>query len=376
MFSKTQLFTENIFYAVVRSVRALERQTMTVTFKDVAKLAGVSSQTVSRVTNGAENVSEQTRNKVLKAIDQLGYIPNKAAQLLKSKDKIIGLVTLSMTLHGASMIANGVRIRAHNLGYATAISTIEQVSDNEIEGAVRELIGQKVESIILIAPVSKEAAETLSQKYNKFSLLFIDVPEDTCVHKVCSGNKIGAELAAKHLLEIGRSRFILIHGPRESNASNMRHEAWLKTLQSEKAQITGSFEGNWLASGGYRAMIKALDVTRDFDAVLVANDQMALGVMRALYDRNISIPDEVSVVGFDGTEDSEFFIPSLTTIKQNFVKHGLIAVDELLNLKAQSNHIDLVLDVELIIRGSSTTIIKTNTTTEVRALLNKAIRLL
>ncbi len=350
---------------------------MTVTFKDVAQLAGVSTQTVSRVTNGAGSVSEKTRVKVLSAIEQLGYIPNKAAQSLKSNNKIIGVVTLNMSFHGAAMIANGVRLRAHELGYATAITAVDKVCEQEIENAVRELIGQKVESIILITPVSGEFAKQLSDKYAQFHLLFIDAPEGTNVHKIFKANQSGAILGAQHLIDSGRKKFVLITGPGESYASNTRVNTWKQTLSENNIPIVGTYEGNWLAAGGYRAMVSALSMSRDFDAVLVANDQMALGVMRALHEQQINIPDDVSVVGFDGTEDSEFFTPPLTTVRQNFIGQGHIAMDELLVNSEQRKRTKPVLDVELIVRESSSTAPQKNdNATEIKVLLDKAIRLL
>ncbi|WP_264876415.1 LacI family DNA-binding transcriptional regulator [Vibrio agarivorans] len=350
---------------------------MAVTFKEVAELAGVSTQTVSRVTNGAESVSATTRNRVLKAIDQLGYVPNKAAQALKANTKIIGVVSLSMAFHGAAMIANGIRLRAHELGYATAISAVDNVCENQIEDAIRELLGQKVESIIVITPVSTEFAIRLTEKYAKFQLLFIDVPPHSPVHHVCSANDQGARLGAKHLLELGRSRFVLISGPEESSSSLVRLDAWKEEIKAANAKISAQKKGDWLTPSGYLAMTSVLTQTRDFDAVLVANDQMALGVMRALHEQGINVPKDVSVVGFDGTEDSEFFQPPLTTIKQNFTEHGHIAVDQLLDMKEGSDVLELILDVSLIDRESSSRVdASVSDTEQVKQLLDQAMRLL
>lgn len=350
---------------------------MTVTFKDVAKLAGVSTQTVSRVTNDSESVSEKTRFKVLDAIEQLGYVPNKAAQALKSNHQIIGVVTLNMSFHGASMIANGVRLRAHELGYTTAIVAIDKVCDQAVEEAVRELIGQKVKAIIVIAPVTGECAEALEHKYHNLDLLFVDVPRQAKVCRVSSANRIGATLAARHLLDLGRKEFLLISGPAESHASNTRLSAWKTELKKDNADISAIYEGDWLAASGYRATNNALTTLHDFDAVLVANDQMALGVLRALHEFGVNVPKDVSVVGFDGTEDSEYFIPPLTTVKQNFVQHGHIAVDQVLHQQEPSDFNDQSLDIELILRESSApSAEKADTTEQVKALLNQAMRLL
>ncbi|GAL02115.1 transcriptional repressor of the lac operon [Photobacterium aphoticum] len=356
---------------------------MTVTFKDVADLAGVSTQTVSRVTNGSDNVSEKTKIRVLAAIEQLGYVPNKAAQSLKANQNLIGVVSLNMSFHGAGMINNGIRLRAHELGYATAIAAVDNVCEQEIESAVRELIGQKVSSIVLNIPVSATFAELLTQKYNQYDLLFIDVPKQANVHRVCSANRAGATLGAEHLLAQGRQRFLLITGPAESYASSARCETWQAVLTAANATIVGIQQGNWLAAGGYQAMCAALAQTRFFDAVLVANDQMALGVLRALHEHGIDVPNTVAVVGFDGTEDSEFFLPPLTTVKQNFTEHGRIAVDQVLHLVDDGQPLDVELDVALITRVSSMTsaapsvnVANSDNVAQAKQLLEQAMRLL
>lgn len=300
---------------------------MTATFKDVAKLAGVSTQTVSRVTNGSESVADSTRKKVNAAIKQLGYVPNKGAQMLsRSKSKSIGLVTLDMALHGAAMIANGIRIQAHDLNYGTAFSAVTDPTLDNIRDSIRELIAQQVDSIILNVPLTREDAALLVEQYQHLHLIFIDVPLGSHVHYVCGAHREGAALAAQHLINRGRKKFVLVTGPNESSASQIRHQSWLTTLSAAGLKVQYQFEGNWQAQSGYMAVREAIAKQVDFDAVLVASDQMALGTLRALYEMNINVPQQVAVVGFDGIEDSAYFCPPLTTIKQDFTLIGQQAV--------------------------------------------------
>lgn len=300
---------------------------MTVTFKDVAKLAGVSTQTVSRVTNGSESVSEKTRQKVNDAIKQLGYIPNKGAQMLsRAKSQIIGLITLDMSLHGAALIANGVRMQAHELNYGTALSVVSNTSIEDVRISIRELISQQVDCIILNVPIDKDSAEALQEQYQHLHLVFIDVPEATNVNIVCGDHYAGAQQAVEHLMTLQRKEVVLITGPDASSASQIRHQAWITHLAKHQATVTDTYEGNWQANSGYLAIRDCIAQKHRFDSVLVANDQMALGVLRALHELGINVPNDVSVIGFDGITDSAFFTPPLTTIKQDFTLIGKQAV--------------------------------------------------
>ncbi|PTP64471.1 LacI family transcriptional regulator [Vibrio splendidus] len=329
---------------------------MSITFKDVAKLAGVSTQTVSRVTNGSQDVAESTRNKVNAAIKQLGYVPNKGAQMLsRAKSTSVGLVTLDMALHGAAMIANGVRMQAHDMGYGVAFSVVSEPNLANTREAIRELMAQQVDSIILNVPLESADAELLVEQYQHLNLIFIDVPSNSQVNYVCGDHAEGAKLAAQHLLEIGRTDFLLITGPNESSASKIRHQSWLAALSDAESKVQYQYQGNWQAESGYLGVREAVAKQAVFDAVLVASDQMALGALRALQELQIPVPDKVAVVGFDGIEDSAFFNPPLTTIKQDFTTIGRQAVvlAEKLNANSQDALLQHHIETALLPRESS-----------------------
>ncbi|MEZ9390962.1 LacI family DNA-binding transcriptional regulator [Vibrio splendidus] len=329
---------------------------MSITFKDVAKLAGVSTQTVSRVTNGSQDVAESTRNKVNAAIKQLGYVPNKGAQMLsRAKSTSVGLVTLDMALHGAAMIANGVRIQAHDMSYGVAFSVVAEPNLANTREAIRELMAQQVDSIILNVPLKSADAELLVEQYQHLNLIFIDVPSNSQVNYVCGDHAEGAKLAAQHLLESGRTDFLLITGPNESSASKIRHQSWLAALSDAESKVQYQYQGNWQAESGYLGVREAVAKQAVFDAVLVASDQMALGALRALQELQIPVPDKVAVVGFDGIEDSAFFNPPLTTIKQDFTTIGRQAVvlAEKLNANSQDALLQHHIETALLPRESS-----------------------
>ncbi|MEZ9265565.1 LacI family DNA-binding transcriptional regulator [Vibrio splendidus] len=329
---------------------------MSITFKDVAKLAGVSTQTVSRVTNGSQDVAESTRNKVNAAIKQLGYVPNKGAQMLsRAKSTSVGLVTLDMALHGAAMIANGVRMQAHDMSYGVAFSVVSEPNLANTREAIRELMAQQVDSIILNVPLESTDAEWLVEQYQHLNLIFIDVPSNSQVNYVCGDHAEGAKLAAQHLLESGRTDFLLITGPNESSASEIRHQSWLAALSDAESKVQYQYQGNWQAESGYLGVREAVAKQAVFDAVLVASDQMALGVLRALQELQVPVPDKVAVVGFDGIEDSAFFNPPLTTIKQDFTTIGRQAVvlAEKLNANSQDALLQHHIETALLPRESS-----------------------
>ncbi|MEZ8305341.1 LacI family DNA-binding transcriptional regulator [Vibrio splendidus] len=329
---------------------------MSITFKDVAKLAGVSTQTVSRVTNGSQDVAESTRNKVNAAIKQLGYVPNKGAQMLsRAKSTSVGLVTLDMALHGAAMIANGVRMQAHDMGYGVAFSVVSEPNLANTREAIRELMAQQVDSIILNVPLESADAEWLVEQYQHLNLIFIDVPSNSQVNYVCGDHAEGAKLAAQHLLESGRTDFLLITGPNESSASKIRHQSWLAALSDAESKVQYQYQGNWQAESGYLGVREAVAKQAVFNAVLVASDQMALGALRALQELQIPVPDKVAVVGFDGIEDSAFFNPPLTTIKQDFTTIGRQAVilAEKLNANSQDALLQHHIETALLPRESS-----------------------
>ncbi|PTP54516.1 LacI family DNA-binding transcriptional regulator [Vibrio splendidus] len=329
---------------------------MSITFKDVAKLAGVSTQTVSRVTNGSQDVAESTRNKVNAAIKQLGYVPNKGAQMLsRAKSTSVGLVTLDMALHGAAMIANGVRMQAHDMGYGVAFSVVSETNLANTREAIRELMAQQVDSIILNVPLESADAEWLVEQYQHLNLIFIDVPSNSQVNYVCGDHAEGAKLAAQHLLESGRTDFLLITGPNESSASKIRHQSWLAALSDAESKVQYQYQGNWQAESGYLGVREAVAKQAVFNAVLVASDQMALGALRALQELQIPVPDKVAVVGFDGIEDSAFFNPPLTTIKQDFTTIGRQAVilAEKLNANSQDALLQHHIETALLPRESS-----------------------
>lgn len=352
---------------------------MTVTFKDVAELAGVSTQTVSRVTNGATNVAQETKEKVLKAIQELGYVPNQGAQMLsRSKSKIVGLITLDMGLHGASLIANGVRQKAQEMDYAVSFSVVSEKNSSEsLLKSIQELKAQRIELVVVNIPLDKEQCESLVANHRDMKFVFIDVPVNAKVYSVSSDDRQGAILAVELFLKQGRSRPILIAGPRLSDASEKRRQAWVERFAHDNISPVETYHCDWDVKQAYQAISSQLVKGVEFDCVLVGNDQMALGVLLALNEAKIAIPDQVAVIGFDDTDDSAYFFPPLTTIHQDLKQIGEKALDILFNLQTDREPEEVLVSVQLKERKSSG--VKAShqySKDEVKALLRKVEHLL
>ncbi|GAB3480378.1 LacI family DNA-binding transcriptional regulator [Marinomonas epiphytica] len=308
---------------------------MKATFKDVAKLAGVSTQTVSRVTSGATNVAEKTRAKVLKAIEELDYVPNKGAQLLsRSKSKSVGLITLSLDHHGASLIANGIRQQAEKMHYNIVLNVVSEHSVSTANSAIKELKAQQVELIIINLPLNREQAEGFQANHKDTTFVFMDVPPDSQVHQVSSTHQQGAASAARLMIEQGRESFMLIAGPQDSSASSQRLAGWKSVVTDQNCRLVIEKHGDWKAASGYQLTLQALKEGYDFDAILVANDQMALGVLRAIHEFGRKIPSQIALAGFDDSTDSAYYYPPLSSVRQDFLSLGFNAV----NLAIAAHH--------------------------------------
>ena len=304
-----------------------------VTFHDVARLVGVSSQTVSRVTNNNPNVNERTRQKVLAAIEQLGYVPNKSAQLLSRKtSRLIGLVTLDFSRYGATMIAAGIRAAAQVHGYSLTTTVADSDCLEDVTTAIRELRAQQVDALIINTPLAPAQAQALIKVYPELPLVFTDTYPAEELFVVTSDHYQGGRLSAQLLLEKGCRRIACLNGPSYSPAAILRRQGWLDTLQQNDLTFVSEQNGNWSAEDGYR-LTRTLLIDKEHhpDAILCANDQMALGVLRALHEEKLRIPEQVAVTGFDDTPDSSMFYPPLTTVHQHFTVLGEALVENLLD---------------------------------------------
>ena len=297
--------------------------------REVAAIAGVSTQTVSRVAHGVEHVEEATRQAVLDAMKQVGYRPNLAARLLRSgRAWTIGVILFDMDRFGNLMALEGIGAAALPRGYSLTLVPIARDDTGAMPGAIERLLGQGVDGIIAIVEhtVFDMALDTLPAN---FPVVILDTTARSGFSRVDNDQAQGAHLATEHLLSLGHETVWHITGPEDSAASDVRERAWRSTLIAAGRVVHAPFRGDWSAASGYRI---GLDIVArpEITAVFAANDQTALGVLRAANENGRRVPDALSVVGFDDMVESASFSPPLTTVHQDVQEVGRRAVNILL----------------------------------------------
>lgn len=289
---------------------------------DVARLAGVSHQTVSRVINGHPNVRAATRDRVLRAMQQLDYRPNALARgLATRRSRAIGVLGFDAELYGPSSTLLGIQRAAQEQDYAINVVTVaERDTTGSVERAVGMLAKQSVEGVIVIAP-SHAAALAVRDLPRGLPVLALEASFGRDMPVVVIDQFTGARLATEHLLELGHRTVWHVTGPSDWPEAVQRIEGWRAALGGAGTPVPPTLAGDWSARSGYEAG-RQLAATPGVTAVFVANDQMALGVLHAMNQSGIPVPAQVSVVGFDDMPEAEFFLPALTTIRQDFNEVG------------------------------------------------------
>jgi DNA-binding LacI/PurR family transcriptional regulator len=309
---------------------------------DVARLAGVSHQTVSRVVNDSPNVSGPTRAKVLAAMEQLGYRRNGLARALaRRRSGTLGVITFDTVLYGPVSTLYSVEQAAGGVGLGVSIAVAERVGSAEVVRALSRLQDQSVEGIVALAP-QRDAVQALAAELRSMPAVLVGgvlgggERSGTPVHQGLPAVGIdqygGGAAATRHLLELGHHTVHHIAGPADWLDAVWRTEGWRDTLTAAGRLAPAPAAGDWSARSGYQGMRALLADHPDLTAVFAGNDQMALGALRALGEAGRRVPGEVSVVGFDDIPESEFFGPPLTTVRQHFTEAGRRAVSMLLDL--------------------------------------------
>ncbi|GAA4422323.1 LacI family DNA-binding transcriptional regulator [Georgenia halophila] len=324
---------------------------------DVARRAGVSLKTVSRVINEEPNVRPAVRNRVRAAIRALGYRPNSAARTLAARSShVIGVVALGSALYGPASQMFGVERAAWQAGYSVVVSSLGETTTEELVRAVGELVDHGVDGIVIAAPVhvAPVAADELLQGIPAVSL--DRFPDEMGLPAVLSDQRTGSRDATEHLLRLGHETVWHVAGPFSWHPTQERMTGWREALESAGIPVPEPVEGDWSAGTGY-AIGRELAARPEVTAVFAANDHTAMGLMRAFFDAGRRIPDDVSIVGFDDVPEAEHLLIPLSTVRQDFEAATRRAVGELLSmLRADGRPAvpDLTfVPVELKIRASS-----------------------
>ncbi|MFN8483452.1 MAG: LacI family DNA-binding transcriptional regulator [Anaerolineae bacterium] len=305
------------------------------TIKDVAARAGVSYQTVSRVLNGKDDVSDKTRERVRAAIDELNYRPSAIARsLVSQRTHVLGLFTADFSDYTHARIIEGAEAEARHQGYLIFVSGGDRgpdgeplssplLSQHQTEGLLIVYHGSDRDTGALFEHVSPELP-VVTIGYGR------DLPR---VVSVGIANVQGGYLATEHLLALGRRRIALISGPRQFYASQERYAGYAQALAQANRQVDQRLvdAGDWTSASGYAAMLRLLD-RASFDAVFVQNDRMAMGALQALRERGRRVPDDIAVVGFDDIPSTPYFDPHLTTVHQPNFELGQAAAQILIDI--------------------------------------------
>ena len=320
---------------------------------DVARHAGVSMQTVSRVARDLENVQPATRDRVRASMVELGYSPNRAARALRSgRFHTIGVIMFTLSSFGNTKFLEAIAEAAGMVGYTITLLPVSQRTRGEVTGAIARLSEQAVDGVVIVIE-----ADLLSEDD-------VDLPADVPVVIIDSSRlserpfidtdqALGARLATQHLLDLGHETVWHIAGPQTFYAARRREAAWREVLESHGREVPPPFTGDWSTGSGYRA---GLEIARrpDITAVFVANDGMALGLLRACHELGRDVPSTLSIVGFDDMTESESFWPPLTTIHQHFDEVGRSSVAMLVAQIERTTPTPVTMvPVDLVVRAST-----------------------
>lgn len=310
----------------------MEDKNKKVTMQDVALKAGVSYQTVSRVLNNSCNVSAATKEKIENAIAELKYVPNLLAQQLAKKERnVIGIINTSILSQASADVASLVRKYALEADYQIAFTLASDHDFSNVQDAVNELKSQLVTKIIINLPIDSNDAIELTKANSDLTILFVDVDPFCPVFNVTFNPADGTLFSVSHLRDLGHQKVALLAGPEGISSSESRLKCWREGLRINNLQEVCFERGDWTAQSGYLATIKMLRDHHDFTAILVANDQMALGAISALTQNNLLVPEDVSVVGYDDYQDSAFYLPPLTSVHLDRDLQCRLAVSKLTN---------------------------------------------
>ena len=320
---------------------------------DVAELAGVSYQTVSRVLHDSPNVHGETRERVLAAIRQLDYRPNSMARaLVTGRSKVLGVVSFDTTLYGPASTLFSIQQAAHDVGYAVSISSVRSINRDTVLSAIQQLRDQGVDGVAVIAPL-RAGVDALRHVPSDFAVVAVEAGPDASIPVATVDQKAGAAAATQHLLDLGHKTVWHLAGPADWKEAEDRIEGWRATLEAAGARVPALVRGDWTARSGYEAAHQLLQIA-ELTAVLVANDQMALGLLRRIHEVGRKVPSDLSVVGFDDIPEAAYFTPPLTTVRQDFAELGRRCLHTLLERIAGNTELTpVVVAPELVVRGST-----------------------
>ncbi|MFT4041776.1 MAG: LacI family DNA-binding transcriptional regulator [Gordonia sp. (in: high G+C Gram-positive bacteria)] len=297
----------------------------------VAKAAGVSMQTVSRVSNGSSNVRPATRDRVLAAMGELGYRPNRAARALRSgRFNTVGVIVFTLSSYGNMRTIEAISVAAGYAGHTVTLLSVGHRTSEDVTSAFTRLQEQAVDGVIIIFESHILDRDGIDLPDGLPVVIIDSTDQNPRFDRVDTDQAQGARQATTHLLGLGHHTVWHLRGPRDSFSATRREASWRATLQDAGRPVPDVIDGDWTTHSGHAAgqWIAQRD---DITAVFASNDQMALGLLRACHEHGRAIPETLSVVGFDDMPEADSFWPPLTTVRQHFDEVGRTAMRLLLD---------------------------------------------
>jgi DNA-binding LacI/PurR family transcriptional regulator len=321
---------------------------------DVAKLARVSPQTVSRVVNAREYVGGDTRERVLTAIRELNYRPNQAAQaLVTGRSRTLGVISIDSVAYGPSSVLLGLERAARTHGYFVSVARLASLDRASMIQALEQLQRQGVDGILVNVGRDGIASE-LDRRLTDVPIVAVEDTPEARVPIVAVDQVAASAAATRLLLDLGHRSVAHVAGPGDWPSARRRIEGWRTTLEAAAVPVPRPLSGDWSVASGYE-LGRRLAEDRDVTAIFAANDEMALGAMRAMFEAGREVPRDVSIIGFDDVPFARYLTPSLTTVRQDFKEIGERSVDVLLEAirGADDSGVDAAITLELVVREST-----------------------
>ncbi|EOJ6003152.1 ribose operon transcriptional repressor RbsR [Cronobacter sakazakii] len=326
--------------------------------KDVARLAGVSTSTVSHVINKDRFVSEAIRLRVEEAIRTLNYAPSALARSLKlNQTRTIGMLITASSNPFFSELVRGVERSCFERGYSLVLCNTDG-DEQRMNRNLETLLQKRVDGLLLLCTETHQPSPAIMKRYPAIPTVMMDwSPFDGGSDVIQDNSLLGGDIATRYLIDKGYTRIACVTGPLDKTPARLRLEGYRAAMQRAGLPVAEGYEviGDFEFAGGLRAMQSLLALSEPPQAVFMGNDAMAVGAYQALYQAGLRIPQDIALVGYDDIELASYMTPPLTTIHQPKDELGELAIDVLIHRMAQPElqQQRLQLTPELMVRGSA-----------------------
>ncbi len=340
-----------------------------ITIKEVAEVAGVSTQTISRVVNNHPDVSPETLQRVQQIIKETGYAPNVLARsLIQGRTYTLGVVAYGLDYFGPSRILTGIEQQAAEMGYSIFLNLIHRAETRDVDSLLEGLTARQVDGIIWAVPEighNRAWVDAFNSGFNVPAIFVSGMEKQTPLPLVGVDNRAIGRLATEHLLAGGARKIGIITGPQTWWEAQERQRGWHETLEAQGLPVDSRWivTGDWQTRSGEQGLYQLLAQAPDVDAIFASNDQMALGAIYAAHRLGRRVPEDLSIVGVDNIPEAAHFWPPLTSVRQRLRQAGALVVqeiDRLIQKSKQTGHVPelsapdvTLLQPELIVRQSS-----------------------